>query len=84
MHQKYIYKIIDGKSVELFCGTKYPTDFQVNRIMDEWIYLVPKTPHIVTCYEVFKDNFLYLQVCEYCEGYENVYTKIKESNFGDI
>ena len=59
-HQKFIYKIIDGDSIQIYCGTRKPTDFQVNKLLDEWIYLTPKTPNIVTAYEVFKDNFLYL------------------------
>lgn len=66
----------------MFCGTETPTSAQVNSIIDPWINLVPKTPHIVTAYEVYKDYALFMQMTEYCEGFDNVYARLKKNRFG--
>lgn len=52
-----------------------------NKIIDEWVYLTPKSPHIVNAYCVFKDKAnLYLQMTEWCDNYMNVYEII--NSFG--
>lgn len=43
---------------------------------------MPKTPHIVTAYEVYKDLSFFTQLTEFVEGYDNVYNRLKQSNFG--
>ena len=66
----------------MFCGTDAPTASQVNSIIDPWINLVPKTPHIVSAYEVYRDFSNFLQLTEYCDGYDNVYNRLKKAKFG--
>ena len=84
LKEKFIFKVINSYQIENYCGTKKPTDKQISKIIDSWIYVTPKSPHIVSAYEVFKDKILYLQLTEYCDGYEDIYTKIRLSNYGLI
>ena len=82
MHRKFIFKQIHKDSIDIFCGTSTPTVAQVNSIIDPWINLVPKTPHIVTAYEVYKDFNHYMQLTEFADGYDNVYNRLKKAKFG--
>lgn len=81
-HEKFIFKQLHTSSVELFCGTKTPTPQQVNSIIDPWINLVPKTPYIVNAYEVYRDYNLFMQMTEFCDGYDNVFNRLKKANMG--
>lgn len=81
-HEKFIFKQLHTSSVEIFCGTKTPTPQQVNAIIDPWINLVPKTPYIVNAYEVYRDYDLFMQMTEFCDGYDNVYSRLRKANFG--
>jgi len=81
-HNKFIFKHLHTDSVQIFCGTSNPTAAQVNSIIDPWINLVPKTPHIVTAYEVYKDLNFFTQLTEFAEGYDNVFNRLKHANFG--
>ena len=81
-HEKFIFKQLDKSSIEIFCGTKEPTAAKVNSIIDPWINMMPKTPHVVTAYEVYKDHNLFFQMTEYADGYENMFSVLKNSNFG--
>ena len=82
VNNKFIFKVINAHQIAAFCGTLHPTDQQISRIIEPWIYVTPKTPHIVNAYEVYKDKFLYLQLTEYCEGYDDVYDRVKTADFG--
>jgi len=75
-------KSLQTNSVEIFCGTKTPTSQQVNSIIDPWINLVPKTPYIVTAYEIYRDYNLFMQMTEFADGYDNIYNRLKKANFG--
>ena len=44
--------------------------------------MAPKTPHIVTAYEVYQDYNVFMQMTEYCDGYDNVYSHLKKAKFG--
>lgn len=81
-HQKFIFKQLHSDSINIYCGTTSPTSAQVNSIIDPWINLVPKTPYIVTAYEVYKDYHLFMQMTEYADGYDNVYNRLKKAKFG--
>lgn len=47
-------------------------------MLDDWIYLAPKSEHIVSAYEIFIDEMFIMQLTEYCEGYENLYSIVKQ------
>ena len=52
-------------------------DDDYDRIIDDWIYLTPKSPHIVNAYCVLKDApNVYLQMTEWCDNYMNVYEMV--------
>jgi len=44
-----------------------------DRIADRWIYLTPKTPHIIECYEVYRDISAHFQLLELYSDSQNVY-----------
>ena len=81
-HEKFLFKQLHTESVEIFCKSKTPTPQQVNSIIDPWINLVPKSPHIVNAYEVYRDYDLFMQMTEFCDGYDNVYNRLKKADFG--
>ena len=81
-HQKFIFKQLHADSINIYCGTTNPTVAQANSIIDSWINLVPKTPYIVTAYEVFRDYHLFMQMTEYADGFDNVYNRLKKAKFG--
>ena len=41
---------------------------------------MPKTPYIVNAYEVYRDYDLFMQMIEFCDGYDNVYSRLKKFN----
>jgi hypothetical protein len=54
-------------------------DREYFRLIDEWIYLTPKSEHVVNAYCVFKDlGEIYLQLSESCDDYMNLFDIIAE------
>jgi hypothetical protein len=49
---RYIIKIMSSDEVKEFCDR---SGKQFAEIADKWILITPKTPHIVECYEVYRD-----------------------------
>ena len=43
---------------------------------------MPKTPHIITAYEVYKDISIFFQMTEYADGFNNTYARLKMAKFG--
>lgn len=49
---QYIVKIINPIEVKEYCDR---SGKRFEEIQDRWILITPKSPHIVECYEVYKD-----------------------------
>lgn len=44
--------------------------------------MVPKTPYIVTAYEIYADYNRFMQLTEFADGYDNIYNRLKKAKFG--
>jgi serine/threonine protein kinase len=81
---KLCFKILNSEHIQAYCGLKKPSDKQISSIIDDWIYMAPKSKNIISAYEVFKDEAFYMQLTEYCEGYDNIYQHLKMMNLRNL
>jgi hypothetical protein len=79
---KLLLKLISKSDIELFCGTKTPTEETMKPIIDDWIFMSPPSNHIAKAYAVYRDGGLgvsdsFFLLTQFYEGYTNVYDHIK-------
>lgn len=68
-------KMLHTADIKRFCELNPSREYF--RLIDEWIYLTPKTPHVVNAYCVFRDtNDTYMQMTEWCDNYQNMFEVI--------
>jgi hypothetical protein len=73
----FIVKIIRASDIDQF--VQMHPDREYYRLIDEWIYLTPKSEHVVNAYCVFRDyGEIYLQISESCDDYQNMGEIIQE------
>jgi hypothetical protein len=82
--RKLVFKMLNSEEIQAGCGERNPTDEQIRGMIDDWIYMAPKSKQIVSAYDVFKDDMFYMQLTEYCEQYDNLYSIIKLMNLGSL
>ena len=69
---------MNSDNVKEFCDL---TGQFFDRIVDKWIFITPKSPHIIECYEVYQDISAHFQLLELYSDSQNVYQYLK--SFGE-
>ena len=69
---------MNSDNVKEFCDL---TGQSFDRIVDKWIFITPKSPHIIECYEVYQDISAHFQLLELYSDSQNVYQYLK--SFGE-
>jgi len=86
---KLILKTLGEEDVQRYCKTDDPTHAQVETIIDDWIYIAPTSHHITKAYAVYRDEGsnnkkTFMQLTQFKESYDNVFSHIKMMNVGSM